>query len=42
VGHRAFDDKHPLHLEARRMLPEILPGVVAPDAMLEDALPMVA
>ena len=37
-----FDKQHPLHREALRMLPEILPGIVVPDAWLEDALPMAA
>ena len=37
-----FDTKHPLHREALRMLSEILPGVVVPDTMLEDALPLAA
>ena len=37
-----FDKKHPLHLEALRMQPEILPGLVVPDALRVDALPMTA
>jgi hypothetical protein len=37
-----FDTKHPMHREALRMLPQILPGIVVPDAMLEDPLPMAA
>ena len=32
-----FDTKHPMHREALRMLPEILPGIVVPDAWLDDA-----
>jgi hypothetical protein len=31
-----LDPKHPDHREARRMLPEILPGVVIPESWLED------
>jgi hypothetical protein len=37
-----FDKKHPLHLEALRTQPDILPGLVVPDALREDALPMTA
>jgi hypothetical protein len=37
-----FDTKHPMHREALRMLPQILPGIVVPDAMLEDPLPVIA
>ena len=37
-----FDNKHPLHREALRMLPEMLPGIVIPETWLEDALPMAA
>jgi len=32
-----FDKKHPMHREVLRMLPRILPGIVVPDAWLEDA-----
>jgi hypothetical protein len=41
-GTALFDDKHPLHLEARRMLPESLPGIVVPGTWLEDSLPLAA
>ena len=37
-----FDKKHPLHRDALRMLPEILPGIVVPDAWLAEALPIAA
>ena len=37
-----FDKKDPLHREALRMLPEILPGIVIPDAWFEDPLPTAA
>ena len=37
-----FDKQHPLHRDALRMLPEILPGIVVPEAWLEDALPIAA
>ena len=40
VATALFDKKHPLHREALRMLPEMLPGIVVPDSWLEDALPM--
>ena len=36
-----FDKKHPMHRDALRMLPQILPGIVVPDALFEDSLPMV-
>ena len=42
VATALFDKKHPLHRDALRMLPEILPGIVVPDAWLDDALPMAA
>jgi hypothetical protein len=42
VATALFDKKHPLHREALRMLPEMLPGIVVPDAWLEDAIPIVA
>jgi hypothetical protein len=37
-----LDRFDPLHLEALRMQPDILPGLVVPDALREDALPMAA
>ena len=37
-----FDKKHPLHREALRMLPEILPGIVVPDTWSDDAPAMAA
>jgi hypothetical protein len=37
-----FDKKHPLHREALRMLPEILPSIVVPDTWSDDAPAMAA
>jgi hypothetical protein len=42
VATALFDKKHPLHRDALRMLPEMLPGIVVPESWLEDALPMAA